>query len=770
MVKIAPELDLSEAESESQATSMPLDNDGFRVPVGRAFRQKDAPILRRKRDLSSASASYSIDPTPAFKLRAQPPRARVTKPHTPTDAASVAAQVFKSSFSESVAQTWAFDEPAAPGANKKEYRRQPGALSMESYMRGVVRSDVKSEAVRRQKNRVHERWEYGIMSGLNSLESTGDKRCRRMVEALAYLDTQGFMRSKQQRMMHAAMLSLSLEQYYGDELQAHLVRLLREYNLTELRTEGLFTAPRRFGKTVAIAMFTAAEIVTQPGRKAHEVGHDVLIYSNNQRASKMLLLQVYKMVKILSDNPAFGGRVDSLNKNESLGFITKDGWRNEVYAYPANEEKLRGTGSKASTGTVIAEEFAYMPVDLVFKIIGPTLTRKGVKFLGITTISGSDSFVTPLAEAKMPDGKPIMLTLNFELVCEQCKKKGRALQCKCLSADIPHWQTVGRHDRMQYLMASHPEIFLTEVKNVPIDQLMSPAFSRPAVDWLRSEEAIVRQESIYSNTVFTAVDPACGGQTSKFAIVSAIFHRGRFIVSSAALARCRAALRAARSPRSLARPNRHSPSAAAQCSALARALFLAGLPHALAGGERTLAARSVCVALCGAVQSSPAATGRMPPTERRTQRHSPCRRSAPSDSGRAQSRRAFDRSSASCALAYSLQGRVPRLARQSVRCAATLRCPARLAHTCRRNKIRFAGSACVREGLSRWNAHTGANSVRSPAAAPCRRLVPLPGRCPARPARAPPRCCTHNCALRPATVDLRAKRAGRRFRVLPYSF
>jgi hypothetical protein len=408
---------------------------------------------------------------------------------------------------------------------------------------------------------VHQKWEYplverwGAVGGSTAAVGEGDKRVADMEEALAYLDTQGFQRSKQQRIMHTAMIVLSLDSYYGDELDQHIVRLLRKYNLSELRTEGVFLAPRRFGKSVSVAMFAAAELVTQPTRERGKVGHDVLIYSNNHRASSMLLMmvrrmrrrlstpgshcccarapaaQIHGMVAILTDNPRFGGRIVQLNKKESLEVETRFGSYNQLFAYPADEDRLRGTGSKACTNTTIAEEFAYMKPDLLFKIIGPTLTRRGVKFIGITTVKGNDSFVSPLAEATWPDGRRIMLVLNFELVCDQCKREGRAHLCKCKAADVPPWQKSTQHSKLRHLMGDGQiAAYMQEMRGVSIEETTSSAFSAHVVEWLRLDEAIMPSPQLYSPTVYTAVDPACGGKYSKFAIVSAIFYDNKFVI------------------------------------------------------------------------------------------------------------------------------------------------------------------------------------------------------------------------------------------------
>jgi hypothetical protein len=427
---------------------------------------------------------------------------------------------------------------AGQAEHKAPKNQQPGRLSMLESMRSLLQTDTRLENDRIRRRAVFQKWEYGEIKTKRTV-CEGDVRVRDMLRALKFLDTHMFRRSRQQKMMHRAMLILSLEQYYGAEVQEHLVRLLFKYRISELRTEGLFTAPRRNGKTVTVSMFSACEVVTQPGDSRNELGHDILIYSNNGRASSLLLMHIYRMAKKLTADEQFGGRIVQLNKRESMTVLTKHGFTNMVSAYPANEEKLRGTGSKAKTSTVIGEEIGFMPVDIVFKILAPILTRNMTKFVGITTINTADSFLMPLAEAKFPDGRPIMLSLNFDLVCDDCKKRGRALQCKCLLSDIPHWQSSLRHEKIQYLMKGNMATYLTEIKNVPIDERMSPAFSRQAVDWLETNEAIYPNANVYSETVFTTIDPACGGMTSSFAIVSAILHQGAFIVSHSAISAVR---------------------------------------------------------------------------------------------------------------------------------------------------------------------------------------------------------------------------------------
>lgn len=402
-------------------------------------------------------------------------------------------------------------------------KRQPNMLSGMSYLLQVLQGDAEEEADKLRNTRVHLRWEYEILNVKLRGDCIGDIRIKRKDEALEHIYENVMQPSKHQRLMHLALKAISYPSFYGSELNAHMVRILRANNWSEFRTEAIVEAPRRFGKTVGVSMDAAAELVTQPGNATNEYGHDVLCYSNNHRASKMLLLQTYKFVKSLCGEGKFGGHIIGINKNESIRFMTRERYINEMYAYPAKAETLRGTGSKCPTGTVIAEEFAYIPEEVFFGILAPTLTRRNVKFIGITTVNGSDSFVSPLTTAKYPDGRSVFLTLNFQLICTECKAAKREAQCRCLIGEIPRWQSATQHDKLTIIMEKRIGKFLQEIKGLAIDETTTPAFCQIACQFLRTAEAEMKVREIYSDTVFVAVDPACGGRYSKFAIVSAIF-------------------------------------------------------------------------------------------------------------------------------------------------------------------------------------------------------------------------------------------------------
>lgn len=399
-------------------------------------------------------------------------------------------------------------------------------LSMYNYTLNLLKQDVKEKSDKIRRSRIMERWEYGRLAATNEIECEGDMRCRLMDEALAYIEKKGLEYSPAQKVILKALRVCSYAQFYGDTIQFHLPRLLAACGCSELRSELLAFLARRQGKSTIVSVNCACELVTQP------FGHDICVYANNGRASRLVMMLVYKFVRILSAPDAgFGGRINNLNKNEGMSYMTRWGTINKLTAFPAKEENLRGTGSTENTGTVIIDEINYCAPSMVSKIIAPTLIRKRVKFVGITTISGYDSFVTPLADARYPDGRKVMLTLNFEMVCEDCKARGEPEKCKCLMADLPHWHLSSQLEKLEILMAADPDTYLREMKNVATDSSITPAFDPRDVAHLRKPDCVMRMTEIIAPTIFVSVDPACGGDMSKMAIVSAIYVDSMMIVS-----------------------------------------------------------------------------------------------------------------------------------------------------------------------------------------------------------------------------------------------
>ena len=185
------------------------------------------------------------------------------------------------------------------------------------------------EAFRRKKSSyesVPQIHEYYTESGRQKYlrHSNGDERLANLRQALKRLDTLGYMRSAHQREFHEVFISACLPQLYGKDLDRCLIRILEENDLDSIQSEVMVVTPRRWGKTMAVSLFLAAYLYTQPDA-------DVCVYSIARRTSTMLVLKVYKMVVKL----AGGTHVIKRSNQEKLEVVNMYGGRSVCNSYPA---------------------------------------------------------------------------------------------------------------------------------------------------------------------------------------------------------------------------------------------------------------------------------------------------------------------------------------------------------------------------------------------------------------------------------------------------
>jgi len=399
-------------------------------------------------------------------------------------------------------------------------------LTFAERTRRVAKRHAELAALRLLDAAVLRKWEYPLVESMHNgvnVECEGDLLVKDVHKALAHLDNNGYERSAHQRLFHRAFMMASLEQFYRGDLQRNLVRLLSDFGVSELHSEVAIMTPRRFGKTWGVAMWAASMLVM--GRD-----HDTCIYSTGSRVSKMMLQTIMRMVRVLAAK--FGGNIVSINKNEECVFETAAGYTNSIHAYPAKSDTLRGTGSKRRTGTVILEEAAFIAPDVSLSIVAPTLTRKYVNLFAISTINKDDMVMSSFMTATYPDGRAVMLSLNFALVCSACRESGRADTCQHMLGDLPHWSSTQQHQKLAALMRQSQETLQREIRGVDISENVRPAFNAAAIGALNDAVmGTLRAPLRTQSHVFVTIDPACGGSNSAMALVSFVFVDNMAVVS-----------------------------------------------------------------------------------------------------------------------------------------------------------------------------------------------------------------------------------------------
>ena len=202
--------------------------------------------------------------------------------------------------------------------------RKPKLARYSSVFAKFTKAKKKDYRNRKAKWRVPLKHEYYRKNFSRGIESSGDKRIRELRDALSQLDQLGFMRSSHQREFHEAFIGACLPQIYGEDFDRNLVKILRENNMDEIRCEIMVCCPRRWGKTMAVALYAAAYLWTQPEA-------EIIIYSIAKRTSSMMSSKIYNMIVKL----AGGDHCVGTHKQEDLVITNMNGGESVLHSYPA---------------------------------------------------------------------------------------------------------------------------------------------------------------------------------------------------------------------------------------------------------------------------------------------------------------------------------------------------------------------------------------------------------------------------------------------------
>ncbi len=179
---------------------------------------------------------------------------------------------------------------------------------------------------------------------------------------------------------------------------------------------------------------------------------------------------------------------------------------------------MRGAGGDLA----ICEEFAFMDSRFYFKVVVPTLLT-GCAFVGITTLGDETNFVNHLISLKHPDGSMVFRVLALELVCERCRRAGLSDSCRHKMGELPYWHDEQKHRDVAMIMQDRMEDFMRETRGMQTNTMSRSIYTPDSVMALLDPRNLFDDEGAYYPYVFTAVDPAAGGSSSKFAVVSCIY-------------------------------------------------------------------------------------------------------------------------------------------------------------------------------------------------------------------------------------------------------
>lgn len=168
---------------------------------------------------------------------------------------------------------------------------------------------------------IFEIWQYYSNPLIVKETSNGDSRLKALYDAMAELNVH-WKRSKHQIDFHRYFVSSLLTKIYGEDIYLHYNRLCNEFGVEDLNPNSVIIAPRRFGKTTAVAFFCACWLMTQPNAK-------IVVYSTAKRLSIALLEKTKQMVALLQPK--------KMHNNQEVLIVENPYGEARLSSYPSNE-------------------------------------------------------------------------------------------------------------------------------------------------------------------------------------------------------------------------------------------------------------------------------------------------------------------------------------------------------------------------------------------------------------------------------------------------
>lgn len=135
--------------------------------------------------------------------------------------------------------------------------------------------------------------------------------------------------------------------------------------------------------------------------------------------------------------------------------------------------------------------------------------------------SVADDLVSRMMFMTRPDGTPLLKVIKLRMVCDHCqatKDRDDLVECVHCLGFLPDFQEDRRQSDLKAIMKGLEDEFLTEIRGLSTNSLITPAFSPELIADLSSKDKIYKGAHDFSH-LFMAIDPSGGSKKSKYACV-----------------------------------------------------------------------------------------------------------------------------------------------------------------------------------------------------------------------------------------------------------
>jgi hypothetical protein len=166
---------------------------------------------------------------------------------------------------------------------------------------------------------------------------------------------------------------------------------------------------------------------------------------------------------------------------------------------------------------------AYIPEKLFIEVIAPTLRKKDVALIGISTQQSGTNYFSRLMASKYEDETPVLKVINIQGVCAPCREKKMEASCQHLKSQTPPW--LDSDNEYINIITGSSKVSNREIYNILDDDDIYPFYTAECYSPLRYFEktAVPLTPIPHQNVVFIAIDPALGSKQSDIAAMAWIF-------------------------------------------------------------------------------------------------------------------------------------------------------------------------------------------------------------------------------------------------------
>jgi len=298
----------------------------------------------------------------------------------------------------------------------------------------------------------------------------------------------------------------------------------RNIDLENIKTIVAGSAPRRIGKSFALAMCTAARAEVMCLYKAMHHTDKQTVFSTGKRVSLLFKSYVLQFLQERNMN-----KYIIVNNEENLHLKGPTGAISQIFFFPqpASEERLRGVNSDA----IYLEEAGFMHERIYFKVVLPLLQISG----SILCMISSPPKVKSSWYAQVLN-KPGVKKIRIELLCQICKElyKKQLVELKaCAHVEkyFPSWHDKSRKDTIAEMYQGKDDDYAREMLGI-IFENETRLFFDTTIEKLIDTTYNVSQKHYKASYLIVTCDPnVCNTETSdEMALVATCYQKGRLMV------------------------------------------------------------------------------------------------------------------------------------------------------------------------------------------------------------------------------------------------